>query len=86
MPLGGLPEAEPVAAAARSLRLDRELLAAYLATLHFRDAIEGRKVTILTDHKPLASAFRSPHIAKSDRQQRHWSINTEYASDVRHIY
>ena len=64
---------------------DRELLAAYLATLHFRDAIEGRKVTILTDHKPLVSAFRSPHVAKSDRQQRHWSIITEYVSDVRHI-
>ena len=64
---------------------DRELLAAYLATLHFRDAIEGRRVTLLTDHKPLVSAFRSPHVAKSDRQQRHWSVITEYVADVQYI-
>ena len=40
---------------------DRELLAAYLATLHFRDMIEGRRVTLRTDHKPLVRAFHSPH-------------------------
>ena len=64
---------------------DHELLAAYLATLHFRHVIEGRRVTLLTDHKPLVSAFRSPHVAKSDRQQRHWSVVTEYVLDVKHI-
>ena len=64
---------------------DRELLAAYLATLHFRDVIEGRQVTLLTDHKPLVSAFRSPHVAKSDRQQRHWCGITEYIFDVKYI-
>ena len=64
---------------------DRELLAAYLATLHFLDAIKCREVTILTDHKPLVSAFRSPHIAKSERRHRHWFIITDYVSDVRYI-
>ena len=64
---------------------DRELLAAYLATLHYRDIIEGRKVTLVTDHKPLVSAFKSLHTAKSDRQQRHWCGITEYVEDVKYI-
>ena len=64
---------------------DRELLAAYLATLHFRDLIEGRHVTLFTDHKPLVTAFHSPHAAKSDRQQRHWCVVTEYIADVQFI-
>ena len=64
---------------------DRELLAAYLATLHFRDLIEGRNVTLFTDHKPLVTAFHSPHVAKSDRQQRHWCVVTEYIADVQYI-
>jgi len=45
---------------------DRELLAAYLATLHFRPLIEGRQITLFTDHKPLVSAFKSSSPAKSD--------------------
>jgi len=32
---------------------DRELLAVVLALRHFRWAVEGRRFTILTDHKPL---------------------------------
>ena len=64
---------------------DRELLAAYLATLHFRDLLEGRNVTLFTDHKPLVTAFHSPHVAKSDRQQRHWCVITEYIADVKYI-
>ena len=64
---------------------DRELLAAYLATLHFRDMIEGRHVTLRTDHKPLVRAFHSPHTAKSDRQQRHWCVVTEYITEVSYI-
>ena len=64
---------------------DRELLAAYLATLHFKHRIEGRYVILLTDHKPLCSAFHSLKPAKSDRQQRHLSILTEYLSDATFI-
>lgn len=61
---------------------DRELLAAYLAVLHFKHQIEGRYVLLLTDHKPLCSAFRSKVPAKSDRQQRHLSLLSEYVADV----
>lgn len=64
---------------------DRELLASYLAVLHFRHQIEGRYVLLLTDHKPLCSAFKSVNPAKSDRQQRHLSLLTEYLADVSYI-
>ena len=64
---------------------DRELLAAYLAVLHFKPFIESRDVTIFTDHKPLVSAFKSQNPAKSDRQQRHLSLIAEYISVVEYI-
>ena len=64
---------------------DRELLAAYSAVLHFKHQIEGRNVLLLSDHKPLCSAFKSQTPLKSDRQQRHLSIITEYVSDICHI-
>lgn len=64
---------------------DRELLAAYMAVLHFRPYIEGRNVTLFTDHKPLKSAFVSKNPAKSDKQQRYLSLLTEYITDVQYI-
>lgn len=64
---------------------DRELLAAYLSVIHFKPIIEGRNTTIFTDHKPLSTAFKSSNHAKSDRQQRHLSIISEYVSDVVYI-
>ena len=64
---------------------DRELLAAYLSVLHFRHLIEGRRVLLLTDHKPLCGAFYSLNPAKSDRQQRQLAILTEFISDIEHI-
>ena len=64
---------------------DRELLAAYLAVLKFKHIIEGRETVLFTDHKPLIFAFRNPHTAKSDKQQRYWSLISEYISDVVHI-
>ena len=64
---------------------DRELLAAYSAVLHFKHQIEGRNVLLLTDQKPLCNAFKSQTPLKSDRQQRHLCIITEYISDMCHI-
>lgn len=64
---------------------DRELLGAYLAVLHFKPYIEGRHVTLFTDHKPLVSAFGSKNEAKSDRQQRHLSVITEYVAEMQYI-
>ena len=64
---------------------DRELLAAYLAILHFKEHLEGRTVTLCTDHKPLVSAYKSKNPAKTDRQQRHLSCISEYISDMVYI-
>ena len=64
---------------------DRELLAAYLAVLHFKPIIEGRNVILCTDHNPLVKAFYSQTPAKSDRQQRHLTIVSEYVSAMEYI-
>jgi len=64
---------------------DRELLAAYQSVLHFKSAIDGQRVTLFTDHKPLVSAFHSKNPAKSDRQQRHLAVLTEFLVDAVHI-
>ena len=47
---------------------DRELLAVYLAVVHFKSVIEGRTVIVFTDNKPLVNAFYSQTPPKSDRQ------------------
>ena len=64
---------------------DRELLAAYLAVIHFKDQLEGRRITLCTNHKPLVSAFKSKNPAKTDRQQRYLSTIAEYISDIIYI-
>ena len=64
---------------------DRELLAAYLAVVHFKPIIEGRTVVLFTDHKPLVSAYYSQNQAKSDRQQRQLSVISEYVCSIEHI-
>ena len=64
---------------------DRELLAAYQAVLHFKQIIDGQQVHLFTDHKPLVSAFNSRSLAKSDRQQRHLGVLTEFVTDCLHI-
>ena len=64
---------------------DRELLGCYMAVKHFRWLVEGRKFTILTDHKPLVYAVQSLSQDRPARQLRHLSLIAEYTSDVQHI-
>jgi hypothetical protein len=64
---------------------DKELLAAHSAVIHFQHLIDGRAVTLFTDHKPLVHAFHSPRDPKSPRQQRHLSTIAECITDVQHI-
>jgi len=64
---------------------DRELLAAYLAAKHFQSYIEGTNVLLLSDHKPLVTAFHSRSRSQNDRQQRHLSFLTEICSDAQYI-
>ena len=49
---------------------DRELLAMYAAVHHFKHLIEGRQVTIRTDHRPLTYAFTQRPDKASPRQAR----------------
>ena len=64
---------------------DRELLAAYLAAKHFLSFIEGAAVHLITDHKPIVSAFHSRSQCSNERQQRHLSFLSEICSDASHI-
>ena len=64
---------------------DRELYAAFMAILHFKPDIEGRHVTLFTDHKPLIRAYRKQTPLNSDKQQRQMSIVSEYVADIVYI-
>lgn len=64
---------------------DRELLAVKDAILHFRHFIEGCSFTVFTDHKPLTSAICSKGLAWSNRQSRHFSVISEYTTDIQHV-
>jgi transposase InsO family protein len=64
---------------------DRELTAIYLAVQHFRSVIEGKNVVVFTDHKPIAASFCSVQQPKSSRQERYFSIISEFVSAVKFI-
>ena len=84
---------KPVAFFSRKLRpaehnyseFDHELLAAYLAILHFRYFLGGRSFTLFTDHKPLTFAICKISDPWSPRHQRHLAYVSEFTTDVRHI-
>ena len=44
----------------------RELYGVQQSMRHFNTEIEGRRVTIFTDHKPLIGAFKSPNSMAHD--------------------
>lgn len=64
---------------------DRELLAAYLAVIHFKHMLEGRNFTLFTDHKPLVHAFQQRSDKASPRQLRHLDLIGQFTTDVQHI-
>ena len=84
---------EPLAFFSKQLRpperkysaFDRELLALYLNTRHFRYFLEGRPCTVYTDHKPLTFSMSKTAEPWSNRQQRHLSYISEFTTDIRHI-
>lgn len=84
MPIGfyskKLPDAQKVYST-----YDRELLAAYLAVLHFKTLIDWHSESLFLDHKPIASAFYSKSVPKSDRQQCQLAFISEYVSSVEYI-
>lgn len=65
---------------------DRELLAIFMAIRHFKNLLEGRKLTIFTDHKPLTYAFTKVNSDKeSPRRIRQLSYISEFSTDIRYI-
>lgn len=84
---------QPLAFFSRKLRdneckysvFDRELLALYLATRHFRFLLEGRPFTAFVDHKPLTFAMSKVTEPWSARQQRHLAAISEFTTDLQHV-
>ncbi|KAK7877067.1 hypothetical protein WMY93_032222 [Mugilogobius chulae] len=84
---------QPLAFFSRKLRdaekkystFDRELLALFLATRHFRFLLEGRDFTAFVDHKPLTFAMAKVSEPWSARQQRHLSAISEFTTDIQHV-
>ena len=65
---------------------DRELLAVYLATRHFRHLLEGQHFHVLTDHKPLMYALNTRSDRHSLRQARHLDYILQFTSTIRHVH
>ena len=65
--------------------MDKELLAIYLTTKHFRHILEGRPFFVLTDHKPLVYSLSSSPNRHSPRQIRHLDFISQFTADIRHI-
>nr|VZI45326.1 unnamed protein product [Spirometra erinaceieuropaei] len=63
----------------------RELPAIYLAVKHFRHFLEGRDLTLFTDHKPLTFALRSHSDKCNPREIAHLDYISQFTTDIRHI-
>ena len=64
---------------------DLDLLGLYSSILHFRHLLEGRTFTILTDQKPLTSAFLKGKDPISSRQRNQLSFISEFCTDIMHV-
>lgn len=67
---------------------DRELLAIYAAVIHFRIYLEGREVTIYTDHKPLIYAFQTKHSSNSretTRRARQLEFISQFTTTIKYL-
>ncbi len=64
---------------------DRELWACVAGIRHFRFLLEGRRFSVLTDHKPLTYALGRTSEPWTARQARHLSYIAEFTGDIRHV-
>jgi hypothetical protein len=64
---------------------DRELWACVAGIRHFRFLLEGRRFSVLTDHKPLTYALGRTSEPWTARQARHLSYIAEFTGDIRHM-
>ncbi|XP_052743759.1 uncharacterized protein LOC112047118 isoform X1 [Bicyclus anynana] len=65
---------------------DRELLAIYMGIKHFRHMVEGRELTILTDHRPLTFAL-TKKVSPSDspRRLRQLDFISQFCDSIKYI-
>ncbi|BHF72856.1 hypothetical protein SprV_0401592700 [Sparganum proliferum] len=63
----------------------RELLAPYLAVKYFRHFLEGRDLTVFTDHKPLTFALRSHSDKYNPKEIAHLDYISQFPTDIGHI-
>lgn len=64
---------------------DHELLAIYKSIKAVKDIVEGRKLTIQTDHKPLIYAFKQNSDRASPRQARQLDFISQLTTVIMHI-
>ena len=64
---------------------DRELLAAFRGTRHFRSWIEGRAFTLYTDHQSLVPSIHKKTDPQTLRQTYQLSCVAEYTTDIRYV-
>ena len=64
---------------------DRELLAAFKATRHFRPMLEGRSFTLYTDHQSLIPSMTKKTEPHTARQAYQLSCISEYTTDIRYV-
>lgn len=64
---------------------DKELQAVFDAVRHFRGDIEGRRLIILTDHKPLTTSMDQNPKTACPRRIRQLSFISQFTTDIRYI-
>lgn len=66
---------------------DRELLAMYLSVRYFRKTVEGRELTIYTDHKPLIHALKKLNDTPTETPMRirHTAYIAQFASTIEYV-
>lgn len=64
---------------------DRELEAIFQGIRHFEDTIQGRQLTVFTDHEPLKHALKKTEKTTNQRQARQLDYISLYTRDIRHI-
>ena len=64
---------------------DRELLAAFRGTRHFRSWIEGRPFTLYTDHQSLVPSIHKKTDPQTLRQTYQLSCVAEFTTDIRYV-
>lgn len=64
---------------------DLELFAVYSAVEHFETMVEGRDLTIVTDHRPLTYLFTTKKKCKIERRSRYAEYIAQFSTKIVHV-